>query len=353
MTTTGRSPEPIIEPELPIVDAHHHLHYLPPSAIAGMQKSETLFATAQAPYFAAHARYLLEEFLADAGTGHNIRGSVFAESHAMYRTTGPEHMRPLGEIEFATGVAAMAESEAFGDVRVNAAIVGFADLKIGAPIEELLVAQIQAGGGRFRGVRVTTVHDPDSRILGGGTPGVLLDPTFREGMTVLHGLGLLFESTIFEPQLPDLVDLVAAFPDTPIVLTHAGMPLGIGAYAGRRGERFPIWREGIRTLAAFENVAIKIGGLGMPLGGFPSFGRTPQAGSEEVAADWRPYVETCVEEFGADRCMFESNFPEDSGTCSYPVLWNAFKRIVAEASYDEKTALFSGTASRVYNIDVV
>jgi predicted TIM-barrel fold metal-dependent hydrolase len=165
-------------------------------------------------------------------------------------------------------------------------------------------------------------------------------------------MDLVFESTIFEPQLPDLINLVQTFPEGRFVLTHAGMPLGIGAYEGLREERFPIWRDNIRALAASGNVAVKLGGLGMPLGGFPSYRAEPPATSEQIAAEWRPYIETCIEEFGADRCMFESNYPEDAGTASFPVLWNAFKRLAAGASPKEKTALFSGTAKKIYRLDL-
>ena len=81
------------------------------------------------------------------------------------------------------------------------------------------------------------------------------------------------------------------------------------------------------------------------------FDQAPEPVSSEALANaWRPYIETCIEAFGANRCMFESNFPVDSGTCTYAVLWNAFKRLAAGASTAEKAFLFKDTAIRVYRL---
>jgi predicted TIM-barrel fold metal-dependent hydrolase len=221
-------------------------------------------------------------------------------------------------------------------------------------VENVLQAHLQAGGSRYRGVRGSRLmHDEDHSILGAtGRPHLLLDPTFRAGFKWLQPLGLSFDVLLLEPQLPDLIELARAFPETQIVLNHVGVPVGVGSYAGRREERFPRWRQNIRTLATCANVAVKLGGLGVPFGGFRSFMSTPPATSQELAKEWRPYIETCIEAFGVHRCMFESNFPVDSATCSYRVLWNAFKRIAAGASSHETTALFSGTALRIYRLDL-
>jgi L-fuconolactonase len=351
LTSHEQASESIIEPDLPIIDPHHHLHYLPEHAFAGGPHNDSVFAQAMFPVSRSHARYLLEEFLADLTSGHNVRATVFAESHAFYRPDGPEAMKPLGEVEFATGVAAMAASGTFGDIKVCAAIEGYADLRLGDAVEEVLAAQVQAAGGRYRGVRVTAVYDPDPAVMGPGlTPHLLLDEKLRAGVKVLHKLGLSLGVTVFEPQLPEVIDLARAFPETRIILTHVGMPLGIGSYEGKRGERFPIWRDNIATLAACGNVVVKLGGLGMALGGFGSFRSSPPATSEQIAADWGPYIQACIEAFGVDRCMFESNFPEDAGSGSYATVWNAFKRISAGASEDEKTALFRGTAATIYRL---
>jgi predicted TIM-barrel fold metal-dependent hydrolase len=216
----------------------------------------------------------------------------------------------------------------------------------------VLTAHIQAGGGRYRGVRSGALYDEDVSLLGGGRPHVLLDPQFRAGFSRLAPLGLVFDALVLEPQLADVTDLARAFPETQIVLEHVGAPVGTGSYAGRREERFPIWGENIRNLSNHPNVAVKLGGLGIPFGGFDSLLADPPFSSAQLAEEWRPYIETCIEAFGADRCMFESNFPPDAAAAAYPVLWNAFKRITAGASDDEKRALYSGTATRIYRIEL-
>jgi predicted TIM-barrel fold metal-dependent hydrolase len=152
--------------------------------------------------------------------------------------------------------------------------------------------------------------------------------------------------------LPELIELVQAFPGTKVICCHTGGPVGLGRFKGTHAERFPIWRESIRTLAKSPNVYMKLGGLGMPSTGFKTSCNATPPRSEALAQEWKPYIETCIEAFGAERCMFESNFPPDKGTAGYATTWNAFKRTVSGASAPEKAALFGGTAKRVYNLDV-
>jgi predicted TIM-barrel fold metal-dependent hydrolase len=322
--------EEILEPDLPIIDPHHHL-------------------------WDRGFRYLLEDYLADIGSGHDIRGSVFVQCDAMYRADGDPDFAPVGETEFVNGVAAMSASGGYGAARVCAGIVGFAELRLGARVDAVLEAHLRAAGDRFRGIRGRSVWDADSSIKGSSKdfpPGLLGDPNFREGFARLSRYGLSFDSWLFHPQIPELADLAARFPETTIVLDHVGAPLAVGAYAGRREEVFATWRRNLVELARRPNVVVKLGGLAMHLFGFDvDFSvRAAPASSEELAALWRPYVETCIEIFGVRRCMFESNFPVDKRGASYAVLWNAFKRIVVGASPDEKAALFKGTACRVYRL---
>ena len=343
--------EAILDPDLPIIDPHHHLWDIAPERMARM-------APADHPYvrmMQTVPHYLLDELLADLNTGHNIRGTVYLECSSMYRAGGPSHMRPIGETEFVNGVAAMTASGRYGEVRACAGIVGHADLMLGAAVREVLEAHIAAGNGRFRGIRHSASYDADVGVLGllaGRNKELYLNPTFREGFAQLAPLGLSFDAWMLEPQLPDLIDLARAFPDTTIILDHVGTPLGISAYAGRRDERFGVWRESIQALAKCPNVVVKLGGLAMPFAGFDSFMTKPPATSAQLAAEWKPYIDTCIEAFGPTRGMFESNFPVDSGSCTYDVLWNAFKVLAAGASAEEKTALFSGTAARVYRLDL-
>jgi L-fuconolactonase len=261
----------------------------------------------------------------------------------------------VGETEFVNGMAAMSASGMYGDLRACAGIVGSANLQMGADVEDVLRSHIGAGHGRFRGIRNSASYDADSGVLGplaGREPGLYLDAKFREGFKVLHQLGLSFDAWLLEPQLPELIDLARAFPETTIVLDHVGTPLGIASYRGKRAERFPVWRDNILKLSKCENVVVKLGGLAMCFPGFESFMSNPPTSSEVLAEEWQPYIETCIEAFGPGRCMFESNFPVDIGSCSYATLWNAFKRLAANYSGDEKTALFSGTAKRVYRLQL-
>lgn len=340
--------EPVFEPDLPIVDPHHHLWDRVAAALAQMPAPDHPFTAVirQTP------RYLLDEFLKDLTSGHNIRATVFLECGSMYRASGPDALKCVGETEFVNGVAAMSASGIYGEVRACAGIVGHVDLRKGDAVEDILRAHIHAGNGRFRGIRHSASYDADPGVLGPlagrNTAGLYRDPAFRDGFKWLHRLGLSFDAWLLEPQLPDLIDLARAFPETQIVLDHVGTPLGIGAYKGRREERFAPWRDAIRMLAKCENVSVKLGGLAMPFCGFDSFHAA--AGSEQLAREWKPYLDTCIEAFGVHRAMFESNFPVDAGSCTYRTLWNALKRAAAGFSADEKTALFSGTAARVYRL---
>ncbi len=151
-------------------------------------------------------------------------------------------------------------------------------------------------------------------------------------------------------QLSELVDLARAFPETRIVLDHVGGPIGLGRYAGKRDEVFAEWSASIRELAACPNVHVKLGGLGMRMFGFTVHAGELPPGSDELAAAWRPYIETCIAAFGPERAMFESNFPVDKGSCGYAALWNAFKRIAAGCTAAEKAALFAGTATKFYRL---
>jgi predicted TIM-barrel fold metal-dependent hydrolase len=347
--------EPILEPDLPIVDPHHHVWWLPEAMLAGLDAFEDDDGRKIARTYRLHSRYLFEDLLADVTAGHNVRATVFVEAHSMYRADGPPEMRSLGEIEFVNGVAAMSASGQFGDVKLCAGIVGGVDLRLGERVDEVLQAHLRAAGGRYRGVRPPAVcYDEALQSLKHvlGVPGLLGDATFRAGFSRLAPLGLSCDLIIMDAQLPEVRDLARAFPETRIVLDHTGSPVGIGPYAGRREERFAVWRDEMRRLAAHENVVVKVGGLGMALCGFPTSALIERAGSERLAQDWRPYVETAIEIFGVNRCMFESNFPVDGVTASYPVIWNTYKRIVGGASQDEKLALFGGTAAQIYRLEI-
>jgi predicted TIM-barrel fold metal-dependent hydrolase len=324
-----RRKEPALEPDLPIVDPHHHLWVRP------------------------GWRYMLDDFLADTRTGHNIVATVFVQANSMYRDSGPVEMRSVGETEFVNGMAAICASGYCGKTRVAAGIVGYADLKLGSRAEPVLVALMRAGGERFRGLRYGTAWDADRSLLNPANPappGLLGDKTFREGFALLGPLGLSFDALVLHPQLNEVASIAGAFPDTKIVLNHVGRLVGVGAYAGRLGEQFPLWAASIKALAAHENVYVKVGGLGQSVNGlgFEKLAEPPS--SEMVANAMRPYVDTCIEAFGTRRCMFESNFPPDKEGFSYPVYWNACKLLTKGASGTERADLFAGTATRFYRL---
>jgi predicted TIM-barrel fold metal-dependent hydrolase len=324
--------EPVIESELPIVDSHHHLWDRP------------------------GWRYLLDDLLTDTNSGHNIVATVFVQARSMYRAAGAEEMRPVGETEFANGIAAMSASGIYGRTKMCAAIVGHADLTRGARVEPVLAALIRAGGGRFRGIRYITAWDADGSVRNPAyspPPGLMADKRFREGFALLSRLGLSFDAWLYHPQIVELEELARAFPDTRIVLNHVGGPIGSGAYAGKHNQVFPGWAASIKSLAACQNVHVKLGGMGMRLGGFGFHEAAEPPSSAALATAWRPYVETCIEAFGPSRAMFESNFPVDKGSYSYPVFWNACKLLAKGASDADKADLFAGTAARFYHLNAI
>jgi len=328
--------EPALEPELPICDPHHHFWD---------------FRLARIPY----QRYLLHELADDIHSGHNVRSTVFIEARAMYRADGPEEMRPVGEVEFVQGLAAASASGLYGPGRAAAAIVGHANLNLGERVAPVLDALQAASPNRFRGIRHSVTWDPHPEVENAAAhkwAGQLSSPDFRAGARELARRGLSFDAWLFFPQLPELADFARAVPDLTIILNHIGGLLREGPYANRDKEVLAAWRSGIAAAAACPNVTVKLGGLGMPRMGFDWHARKTPIGSAELAASMAPFIKHCIDQFGPDRCMFESNFPVDKVSFSYNVLYNAFKRLSSGYSPSERAAMFHDTAVRVYRISV-
>ncbi|HUI35437.1 MAG TPA: amidohydrolase family protein [Stellaceae bacterium] len=323
--------EPILEPELPICDPHHHFWD---------------FRLGRLPY----QRYLLHELIADTGSGHNIRSTVFIEARAMYRADGPAEMKPVGEVEFVQGLAAASASGLYGPCRAAAAIVGHVDLKLGDRVEPVLEALKAASPNRFRGIRHIVTWDADPRVESRETEGVLATPEFRAGAKIVARMGLSLDTICCFPQLPEMVAFARAVPDLPIVMNHLGGLNRTGPFAGKDAEVMAAWKGGMAELAKYPNVLLKLGGHGMPRFGFDWHLRDIPVGSEELAADIAPLMDYCIEQFGPSRCMFESNFPVDKVSFSYPVLWNAFKRYSKTYSAAERAAMLHDTAARAYRI---
>ena len=326
--------EEIIEPELPICDAHHHLWD-------------------RNTHQPIQPRYLLDEILEDVNCGHNIVSTVYIECGAMFKADGPEYLRPIGETEFVNGIAAMSASETYGKTKIAAAIIGTVDLRIGELAGEVLDAHIVAGGGRFRGIRRAVAWDAADVIKNHRTDppqSLLLQEDYRRGFAELGSRGMTFEAWCYHTQIPEVTDLARAFPDTTIILDHFGGPLGIGPYTGNSDEVFETWKPLVSELATCDNVFAKLGGINMDVNGFGWHQKSLPPSSKQLADATRRYYDFTIEAFGPDRCMFESNFPVDKLSCSYQVVWNTFKRIASGASKSEKAALFHDTAARVYSL---
>ena len=318
-----------IDPELPICDPHHHLWDRP------------------------NDRYLLNELLQDTGGGHHIVQTVFVECQSGYRKDGPKEMQPMGETEFVEAIAARNKNRQGQLTDVAAGIVSFADLTLGNKVAPVLEAHIAAGNNRFRGIRhisTWTASPADIMATQNAPEGLLLDPKFREGFACLQKYGLSFDAWLYFPQLMDLVDLAKAFPDIAIIVDHIGGLVRVGPYAGKNDEVFRDWKRGIVALATCPNVSVKLGGLGTPRCGFDWYKQATPPSSSEIAKAIAPYFNWCIEKFGVERCMFESNFPVDKISFSYTVMWNAFKRLSKNISPQERAALFFDTAAKVYRL---
>jgi L-fuconolactonase len=319
----------VIDPALPVVDPHHHL-------------------------WARSAPYLVPELLGDLTCGHDIRATVYVEAGFGYRKDGDPRFAGVGEVEYANGVGALVRERL---PRAGACVRG--DRGQGRPQPRRICGRGSArfcmsrAPDRFRGIRHMTAHHPDpgvSQLMRPPPPDLLLDAKFREGFAQLAPLGLSFDAYCYHPQLPQLIDLVDAFPETRVILDHIGAPLAEGPYAGRRDEVFRDWKVLIQDLARRPNVFVKLGGLSGHLAGFHFIDREKPASSEEMAQAWAPYILTCIEAFGSSRSMFESNFPPDKAGCSARILWNTYKRITASFTSSERADLFAGTAIRAYRL---
>ena len=321
--------EDAIDPDLPICDPHHHLW---------LDNGHTGWP------------YPMEKLHADTGTGHNVIRTVFLECHAEYRTDGPAHLRPVGETEF---VAELAEQSVASEGAEIAAIMGTADLLLGDGVEEVLAAHEEAGRGRFRGIRYITAQS-DHKSLAMGTPaGVMQDERYLTGLRKVAELGYTYDAFCYHPQLPELIEVARAVPEVTMVVDHLCGPLGVGPFKDQRAEVLAFWRTQMAELATCPNVFLKLGGIGMPMFGLRWDRQDVPPTSDELAAPWRDEIRFCIEQFGADRCMFESNFPVDKRGCSYAVLWNAFKKMTDDCSPAERTDLFHDAAARAYRIPTV
>jgi L-fuconolactonase len=299
-----------------------------------------------------YQRYLLPDLAEDLHSGHNVRSTVFIEVKAWYRADGPEEMRPVGEVACVEDLATESASGKYGHTQVAAAIIGYADLKLGERVAPVLDAMQVASPTRFRGIRHSVGWDPSPELVNRDIQGVLSSANYRAGARVLASRGLCLENSLYHPQLAELATFARAIPDLTIILNHIGGLVRVGPYAHRDDDVLPAWRRGIAAVAACPNVILKLGGVGQRRFGFDWQDRTTPIGSAELAEALSPLMQYCIEQFGPDRCMFESNFPVDKVSYSYTVVYNAFKRLSTGYSAAERAALFHDTAARVYRITV-
>lgn len=320
--------ERVLDPDRPIVDAHHHL-----------------WSREDRP------PYLLKDLRGDTDTGHRVEKTVFVECLSGYRTDGPEAMRCVGETELVRSLADVSRERRGSRI---AAIVGAADLRQGDWVEDILSAHIAAGGGLFRGIRHAANWDalnPGLRSHHNAPPHLYLDMKFRSGFARLAPAGLSFDALVYHSQIADVTDLARAFPDTKIVLDHLGGPLGVGYYADRRAEVFADWRRELALLAMSENVSIKLGGMAMPFNGYGWHEAASPPSAQDLVEAQGDFYAAAIDLFSPSRCMFESNFPVEKASVPYSTLWNAFKIIASAFTDEEKDEMFSASASRFYKLD--
>jgi L-fuconolactonase len=317
-----------INPGIPICDPHHHLWDGP----------------------VGRGKYLIDDFLKDASGGHNIVKTIIIECGTKYQQIGSELFRPVGETEF---FCRQAEQSAHSgsDISIAEGIVAFVDLFSDIYAARVIEAHIEASKNRLKGIRQICIWDIDPAVpTMGNNQGMLLNSNFRQGFSCLRNYGLVFDAWQYFTQLMELKDLAEEFSDTVIVVNHTGGPLGVGHYSGKQEQVFHEWKNNISELSKCPNVYMKLGGLGMPRCGFGWHEMPAPPTSEELAAAMAPYFDFCIEKFGVDRCMFESNFPVDKLSYSYTVLWNAFKRVSKGFSPNEIAALFHDNAVKVYGL---
>lgn len=314
--------EDILEPELAICDAHHHLWDYP------------------------SYRYLSDQLLADVAGGHNVVSTIYMECMWSYDKDAAEHLQSVGETRF---VRAVEDAHRGNACEIAKRMVGGIHLdKVG--VAEALDTHVEANPS-FRGIRHATGWHPSTEVrpthMGAGK-GLMADAKFRVGFAELGKRALSFDAWLYHNNIVELADLAQSFPDTQIILDHTGGPLGIGPYQGKQDEVFTQWKKAIDILSQYSNVAVKIGGLNMQINGYGWETKPLPPTSQELAEATQHYYRHTIEKFGVERCMWQSNFPVDKVSCSYDVLWNSFKRICSGFSDSEKAWLFHDTAANVY-----
>ena len=324
--------DPIL-PNIPIIDPHHHL------------------------WDVGFGRYYIEELLEDINSsGHNILSTVYIMSSSntkIYSKDGLEEFKPLTEIEFATSEGKRADLIPNNRVKVNASIVGSVDLTYGNKLQPVLEKAVNISEGRLKGIRMLLASHTDPRISSGAVKsdlGLMLHPNFIDGAKCVQDANLSLDFWIYHTQLNEMEKIARALPDLTIILNHIGGPIHIGEYEGKQAATHREWRSAMMRLSRIPNINVKLGGLGMAVNGAKFHNSKFPPNSVQLSDVWKPWIYETIDMFGFDRCMFESNFPVDKGSCSYGALWNAFKILAKDMSDDEINKLFSKNAAKIYKI---
>ena len=324
--------EDIIDPDLPIIDPHHHLWH-------GDNQLAGSFP------------YLMEQLSEDTNSGHNIIGTIFMECAQGYYLNGDEKYKSVGETEFVINI--IEESKNISGPTNILGIISFADLMLGSEVKDVLDKHIITGKGLFKGIRHAAGWDHNNEIQNSHSnpvKNIYYETSFRKGAEELIKLNLTFDAWHYHHQINDLSIFSKNYPELTIIHDHFGGPLGVGPYQGKRDEIFKKWKDDISLLAESKNVYAKLGGLAMPVNGWNFHKNDKPATSNQIVEMHNDYYSHTLECFGVERCMFESNFPVDRRSVSYHVIWNAFKKMVTDYSDKDKNKLFFQNAKDVYGI---
>ena len=326
--------EEALLPDLEIIDPHHHLWNLD------------------------FGKYLNDDFIEDIQkSGHNVKASVYIMSSAntkIYNQNSNESST-LPEIKFAYKQYLEAKNNKLNKCSVNNSIVGALDLRYGNKLTPVIEKGLEISNGKLTGIRMLLAAHNDERISSGAVKtrtGIMLDPNFIAGAKVLEKKNLSLDFWIYHTQLNELEFVAKTLPNLSIILNHIGGPVQVGPYEGKQGITHREWRRSMMRLAVFPNIKVKLGGLGMKVCGSKFYLNSKPPTSDQLSELWKSWFFETIDLFGIDRCMFESNFPVDKGSCSYGVLWNAFKKISVNFSDVEKNKLFYLNAKKTYNIIV-
>jgi predicted TIM-barrel fold metal-dependent hydrolase len=303
-------PEP---PEsIPIVDAHHHLWDLTRNHYPWLAErpNEHFFL---GDYGALRRNYLPADYRADA-EGHDVVATVHVEAEW-------DRADQVGETAW---VASMADDEGLPDVMVGHAWFDDPDVEA--------VLEAHAAHPRMRGIRSKPAR-PGQAPGDDEARGSMSDPAWRRGFALLARYGLSWDLRVPHQQLGEAAALVGAYPDIAVALNHTGFPWD------RSAAGLAAWRASLRTLAERPNVHVKLSELGL-------------RDAPWRYEDNRAVVLDAIEIFGAERCMFASNFPVAGLRIDFGSLYDAYKRMVADFTPAERRALFCDNAARFYRIDL-